>query len=495
VAKTDEILVEGKTLKLGPQDSFETKLHVGDLLGNFTKEGYIIYNEKNEPFVEFQSGITIKDLNLQLDSMGLALFNMGGYDGQTWAGVISTSTHGSGKNLGPLVDTVRSLVLLTTSKLDCDKRQGTVFIYRIESKSYPITNPIVYKNKKIKLIQNDDIFNSVVVSMGTMGIIYSTVIQVRDKFYLHENREAAKWEDLLQNNSIISLVDKFYHAEVWVSPYEKDKTHSALVVSRHEVPKPHHAHPQFGKSLLMLFSKTFTHTRDQLGSLFLTPSHFVKFIDNNIHGTLGEYTDLSYKVYHLGDVSGEIGFGIEIMVSLGNGESYENLYLVINEIFEFAKHHKLADRYFSLPIAIRFVKRSNAYLSMMNGWELTAAVEVPMLVGADAGISHLIRLQRRLYDKFKHLKILRFHWGLDFEAFGRNYVVNNYPNFGKWLSVYKQLNRDHHFDNSWTLRMGLDDIEGSLIHSGEMLGDSGKSVDIGVVAGDQAEDYCTSEED
>jgi hypothetical protein len=246
----------------------------------------------------------------------------------------------------------------------------------------------------------------------------------------------------------------------------------------------------------MLFSATFHHTRDKIGALVLSPSWFVKLIDDNIHGIVGEYTDVSYKVYHLGDVSGELGFGVEFFVSLGNGESYENLYLVINEIFEFAKHHKLADRYFSLPLAIRFIKGSNAYLSMMNGSELTAAIEVNMLVEADAGVSHLKRLQRRLYDKFKHLKILRFHWGLDFENFGRNYVVNNYPHFGNWLSVYKQLNRDHHFDNSWTLRMGLDDTDVSLIKSGELLlGDSGKSVEITVHAGDQAEDYVTSEED
>jgi FAD/FMN-containing dehydrogenase len=34
---------------------------------------------------------------------------MGGYDGQTVAGAISTSTHGSGAGLGPLSDSVRSL--------------------------------------------------------------------------------------------------------------------------------------------------------------------------------------------------------------------------------------------------------------------------------------------------------------------------------------------------------------------------------------------------
>src|SRR5206468_9241699 len=43
---------------------------------------------------ETQSGIRIRELNEALWAAGLGLVNMGGYDGQTVAGVISTSTHG-----------------------------------------------------------------------------------------------------------------------------------------------------------------------------------------------------------------------------------------------------------------------------------------------------------------------------------------------------------------------------------------------------------------
>ena len=42
----------------------------------------------------------------------LALPNMGGYDAQTIAGVVSTSTHGSGLGWGPFPDLVRSLDLV-----------------------------------------------------------------------------------------------------------------------------------------------------------------------------------------------------------------------------------------------------------------------------------------------------------------------------------------------------------------------------------------------
>ena len=45
-----------------------------------------------------ESGITIEGLNKALDKAGKALVNMGAYDGQTLAGAISTSTHGTSIN-------------------------------------------------------------------------------------------------------------------------------------------------------------------------------------------------------------------------------------------------------------------------------------------------------------------------------------------------------------------------------------------------------------
>ena len=56
-----------------------------------------------------EAGIRIKELNAHLDGIGLALQQMGGYDHQTIAGVMSTSTHGSGTGFGPLNDYVHSI--------------------------------------------------------------------------------------------------------------------------------------------------------------------------------------------------------------------------------------------------------------------------------------------------------------------------------------------------------------------------------------------------
>jgi L-gulono-1,4-lactone dehydrogenase len=107
--------------------------------------------------VTIESGITIADLNQTLDNMGLALTNMGAFDGQTLSGAISTGTHGTGVSLGPIGSSVRAVVLVSET--------GTV--YQIEPVN-GISDPEKFKNKHhdIVLKQDDDWFHSIVVSMG-----------------------------------------------------------------------------------------------------------------------------------------------------------------------------------------------------------------------------------------------------------------------------------------------------------------------------------------
>src|SRR3989441_2694434 len=66
-----------------------------------------------------EAGIRLRELNAHLDAHGLALSNMGGYDGQTVAGVISTSTHGSGIGFGPLPEQIRSLDVVAGGGAGC----------------------------------------------------------------------------------------------------------------------------------------------------------------------------------------------------------------------------------------------------------------------------------------------------------------------------------------------------------------------------------------
>jgi len=230
----------------------------------------------------------------------------------------------------------------------------------------------------------------------------------------------------------------------------------------------------------------------------------VGIIETAIKALAGEYVDLSYKVFNLGDLEGKLGYGIEMMVPLEGG-TIDNLITVMNEIFAFAEENRLAERYHSTPLALRFVKGSPAYLSMMHGSDLWVTIEVDMQLLTEGGTGYLQRLQRRLYHKFRGHKLVRFHWGLDMENFGRNYLSHMYPYYPKWEAVYKQFNRDHIFDNAWTLRMGLDRTgEEEMEHKANLLcsGDLYRSEDSGVgvpsKAGEKAvemDSYATSDDE
>jgi FAD/FMN-containing dehydrogenase len=118
--------------------------------------------------VRVQAGMTIAELNAHLQGRELALPNMGGFDGQTVAGVISTSTHGSGIAFGPLSDFVRSLDIVAAG--------GT--IHRIEPSDGP-TDPDAYRARYPghQLYQDDHWFHAAVVGMGCMGVIHSTILE------------------------------------------------------------------------------------------------------------------------------------------------------------------------------------------------------------------------------------------------------------------------------------------------------------------------------
>lgn len=62
--------------------------------------------------VTVRSGTTIRALNAALDSLGLAMPNLGDIDAQTISGAISTGTHGTGARIGGLATFVEALELI-----------------------------------------------------------------------------------------------------------------------------------------------------------------------------------------------------------------------------------------------------------------------------------------------------------------------------------------------------------------------------------------------
>jgi hypothetical protein len=138
--------------------------------------------------VHVESGIKVEDLMRFLDSKMLAPFTMGGASGQTLAGVISTCVHGSDFDRGPIPDKVRAIHLVGPDGMQ----------HWIEPKDQPITSKQALQDAlgpDVTIHYDDDWFDTALVSVGALGIVYSVVLEVTDQYDLSQASIQLKWMD------------------------------------------------------------------------------------------------------------------------------------------------------------------------------------------------------------------------------------------------------------------------------------------------------------
>jgi hypothetical protein len=287
-------------------------------------------------FVRVQSGITLRKLNAELDAMGLALENLGGYDGQTITGVAMTATHGSGLAYGPIASQIVSIQIVVAGGevLQIEPTNGIT-----DNDAFEKAQRALEEDPKIKvrLIQNDELFASVSVSMGCMGIVYAVVLKTVDRFWIRETREIKMWSELAAPGGIIERImtgkpinlagPNPDHYEIYINPYitpQPGGGHRCIYNHRYRLDKAAPRTPQ----------NSLRGGGGGNGSDgFFSDPQFVKmagdairgFFDDAkgpfLHGTIDamldflkddDYTDLGYRVFNLGDANKFRAYGIEI---------------------------------------------------------------------------------------------------------------------------------------------------------------------------------------
>jgi hypothetical protein len=148
--------------------------------------------------IRLGAGTVLKKLNREiLPDEELALPNMGAWDGQTLAGAINTSTHGTGLELGTFADLVRSVEIITVPESQYQEGRPYVRMLRIEPTD-GITDPAKFAKDASKhdmgLIQNDDLFHSVVVGYGCMGIVCAYTLELQKPYWLREENTLKRWK-------------------------------------------------------------------------------------------------------------------------------------------------------------------------------------------------------------------------------------------------------------------------------------------------------------
>ncbi|MEM9672712.1 MAG: FAD-binding protein [Cyclobacteriaceae bacterium] len=413
-------------------------------------------SQQEKYLVEVEAGITVESLNRKLDRRGLALINMGAINEQTISGAIATGTHGAGRDLPALSGMVRSLVLVASG--------GKV--YRIEP-SEGFTDPEKHTNADIELIQDDETFRSVVVSLGCTGIVYSYILEVRPRYWLYENRRPEKWSEVRRKLANGTMFDDYpitingqsveYPVRslfIVVNPYERKGDHTCMVARTFEVEKFH-------------FRTLRDRTRNILASIvsniplayrisLFVVNHLPRLVPAALERSVtalkdATYINKSYKVLFQ---------GFEYVASQGHGAEFaynrqETRYLeVMDEIF--AKVKQLSEKYKLYPSSaptLRFVKASPMYLTPEYNTDV-CYIGNPVLV-QQKGAALILNEYQDI-----HLEAGgKPHWGkITNRLEGRTKLIRQwYPKFETWRQVMLRFNPKRTFLNGFAERMRLDE--------------------------------------
>jgi hypothetical protein len=180
------------------------------------------YPGKPENLLFAQSGNGIWELGKYLRQKNQSLKASGASNGQTIAGAIGTGAHGSAFDVGAVQDYVVGIHLITGP----DKHIW------LERASAPVVSDTFVQQLQAELVQDDDLFNAVLVSFGSFGIIHGVMIETEPLFLLESYMQRMPYDDSLK--TIMNTLDfsnanlpcgneRPYHFAVLLNPYDMDK--------------------------------------------------------------------------------------------------------------------------------------------------------------------------------------------------------------------------------------------------------------------------------
>lgn len=455
IAVTEDYMIyPGKIdfLKTVAKDKLRLKWQ--DYLNNTNNE-----NPDGYSFIEVGAGIVLKDLNRKLDAdFGLALLNMGGIDHQTLSGVISTGTHGTGIHLSSFPGLVRSLVIVSEG--------GKVF--QIEPTDGITDRAQFDESTGVELVQNDDDFYSVVLGLGSMGILYSVIIDVRPLYYLFESKELTTWSTVkadfisgklfdpypMKNKNNEDILCPLRGVMLQISPYKKNNDYTCIVVRHIELG------PNFRRGLFERIRNPFSSLVDKyfekraynriIKQLTKNPEKTPNSIETSMkHLKDKKYINKSYKVLYQGfEYIKELAYDCEFAFNL----KYKiECVQAIDDIMKIAKEFKdNKNLYQTSPLGVRFVSASKAY--MAPEFEKSVCyIDVPFLLKSNGAAEMLDAYQEKLLVKGTP------HWGKVNNVLEKypELIPEKFPKITTWRKMLEKYNSKGTFDNKFITRLNL----------------------------------------
>lgn len=193
------------------------------------------YRGEADELILAQCGVQISELNKRLEQgLGRSLRTSGVNNGQTIAGAMSTSSHGSAIDQGALHAQVCGLQLLT----------GDRNLW-LERKDDPIAGAGLLQKLGATALPGDDLFEAALVSLGGLGIVHSVMLRTAKLFHLLAYQQKLPYDDALKramNDGDFSGLpmpqgsERPYYFRVIVNPH--DSRNLAYVNTMYKRPFP-----------------------------------------------------------------------------------------------------------------------------------------------------------------------------------------------------------------------------------------------------------------
>jgi hypothetical protein len=414
--------------------------------------------------VHVEAGIKLDTLVDRVFASGFELMTLGGSTGQSLAGAVSTSTHGMDVDRGPLPDMVRAIHLVGPGGVQ----------HWIEPSSRIITDRAALKGALGLTDENihydDDWFYSVLVSMGSMGIIYSLIIEVEARYALKQTRANIDWSDIrawLAGGAGNPLADNTNRGvQVAFNPYPRgdgtlvwNGTRVCYLTTRKAAPEagvqvPPADDTWLGDLLTPLLVAAFIADRGSIDDRI-----------NDVTSKKQEPNDITAWAHNLAggrNTPSSKGLTVEFMFDASTTR-YLDFVDAALEIISKAYHVESPNLAYIGWISMRFQGNSRAYLSPQHGAKRTCSIEFAaaslLRVGAaDIPWPDTRILLDRIEAKGREFGGIQ-HWGLN-NNLDASDVALAYPRLDTWRRVRWELTKGSTittFDSDFTRRCGLSD--------------------------------------
>jgi hypothetical protein len=323
-----------------------------------------------EQLVFAQCGVSVLELNQELEARGLSLSTSGASNGQTIGGAIATGTHGSAHAIGAMQDAIVGLHLVAEGGRH----------YWLERASQPVVAQSFCDLLGTERLRDDTLFNAAVVSFGSFGLLHAVLLQCEPIYTLElhiQRYDYAEVQPVLSTLEVARLrlpggATLPFHFEVVLHPYRTQPgargAYVRVLYKRPYQPVPSPPGPTVfsspGDDLLGLIG-TLSDTVPQL-----IPAALDTVLQQQLPPTVTPVLGSHGQIFGSTTITGR-AMSTEIGVALPDAGRAVEAILAVAAAFPFAG-----------TVALRYVKASPALLALTHFAPITCTIELPAVESA-----------------------------------------------------------------------------------------------------------------